>query len=39
LIFNFFFEEGLYKYPMKNILKTANFLSTWDFNQRYCPVL
>jgi hypothetical protein len=25
----------LYKYSMKNILKTAKFLSTWGFNQRY----
>jgi hypothetical protein len=30
---------GLYKYPMKNILRTAKFLTTWDFNQRYCPGL
>jgi hypothetical protein len=23
---------GLYKYSMKNISKTAKFLSTWDLN-------
>ena len=28
---------GLYKYPMKNILRTAKFLPTWDVDQRYCP--
>jgi hypothetical protein len=26
---------GLYKYSMKNILRTAKFLPTWGFNQRY----
>ena len=30
---------GLYKYPMKNILRTATFLPTWGFNQRYWPGL
>jgi hypothetical protein len=28
-------EGGLYKYSMKNILRTAKFLPTWSFNQRY----
>jgi hypothetical protein len=28
-------EGALYKYSMKNILRTAKFLPTWDFNQRY----
>jgi hypothetical protein len=28
-------EGGLYKYSMKNILRTAKFLTTWGFNQRY----
>jgi hypothetical protein len=37
LIFEFSVVEGVrYKYPMKNILKTAKFLSTWGLNQRYC---
>jgi hypothetical protein len=32
----FSFVEGeLYEYPMKNILRTAKFLPTWGFNQRY----
>jgi hypothetical protein len=36
----FFFMEGcLYKYPMKNILRTAKFLTTWGLSQRYCPGL
>ena len=40
LIFEFFFIEGdLYKYSMKNILKTAMFLTTWGLGQRYCPGL
>jgi hypothetical protein len=30
---------GLYKYPMKNILRTAKFLTTWGVNQRYFPGL
>jgi hypothetical protein len=30
LIFDFFFmEEGLFKYPIKNILRTAKFLPNW----------
>ena len=32
-------EVGLYKYPMKNILRTAKFLPTWGVNQRYFPGL
>jgi hypothetical protein len=28
-------EGGLYKYPMKNILRTAKFLPTWGVNHRY----
>jgi hypothetical protein len=28
-------EGGLYKYPMKNILRTAKFLPTWGVNERY----
>ena len=40
LIFEYFFVEGgLYKYFMKNILKTAKFFPTWGLNQRYCPGL
>jgi hypothetical protein len=36
LIFEKNIMEGtLYKYSMKNILRTAKFLPTWDFNQRY----
>jgi hypothetical protein len=35
-IWIFLSRRGLYKYPMKNILRTAKFLSTWGFNQRYC---
>jgi hypothetical protein len=35
----FFMEGGLYKYPMKNIIKTAKFLTTWGLSQRYCPGL
>jgi hypothetical protein len=36
LIFEFFLRRGyLYKYPMKNILRTAKFLPTWGLNQRY----
>ena len=34
-----FLEGGLYKYPLKNILKTAKFLPTWGSNQRYYPIL
>ena len=30
---------GLYKYPMKNILRTAKFLPTWGLDQRHCPAL
>ena len=29
----------LYKYLMKNILRTAEFLSTWGFNRMYWPGL
>jgi hypothetical protein len=32
-------EGVLYKYPIKNILRTAKFLPTWGFNQRYFPGL
>jgi hypothetical protein len=32
-------RRGLYKYPMKNILRTAKLLPTWDFNQKYFPGL
>jgi hypothetical protein len=32
-------EGGLYKYPMKNILRTAKFLTIWGYNQRYYPGL
>jgi hypothetical protein len=32
-------EGDLYKYPMQNILRTAQFLTTWGFNQRYFPGL
>jgi hypothetical protein len=32
-------EGGLYKYPMKNILWTAKFLTTCGLCQRYCPGL
>jgi hypothetical protein len=40
LIFDFFFMEGgLYKYPMKNILRTAKFLTIWGLSERYCPGL
>ena len=40
LIFEIFFMEGgLYEYPMNNILRTAKFLPTWCFNQRYFPGL
>jgi hypothetical protein len=40
LIFDFFcFGGGLYKYSMKNILRTANFLPSWCLDQRYCPGL
>jgi hypothetical protein len=40
LIFEFSFVEGcLYEYPITNILRTAKFLSTGGFNQRYCPDL
>jgi hypothetical protein len=31
-----FLDGGLYKYPMNNILRTAKFFPTWEFNQRYC---
>ena len=40
LIFEFCsVEGGLYKYSMKNILKTVKFLTTWGLCQRYCPGL
>jgi hypothetical protein len=38
----FFFsniKEPTVGYPMKNISRTAKFLPTWGFNQRYCPDL
>jgi hypothetical protein len=36
LIFEFCFVEwGLYEYLMNNILRTAEFLPTWGFNERY----
>jgi hypothetical protein len=37
LIFDFGFRGDLYKYSMKNILRTTKFLPTWVFNQMYCP--
>jgi hypothetical protein len=37
LIFDFVCGGVPYEYPMKNILRTAKFLTTWGFNQRYCP--
>jgi hypothetical protein len=40
LIFEKKIEEGdLYEYPMNNMLRTENFLSTWGLSQRYCPGL
>ena len=30
-------EGGLYKYPIKNILRTAKFLPTWGLSQMYLP--
>jgi hypothetical protein len=39
LIFDFFLEWGLYKYPMKNILRTEKFFPTWGFNEWYSPSL
>jgi hypothetical protein len=39
LIFDFFYGGGLYKYSMKNILRTAKFLTTWGLDQMYCPGL
>jgi hypothetical protein len=30
-------EGGLYKYPMKNILKTAKVLITWGLSQGIAP--
>ena len=36
-IWLFFMEGGLYKNPMKNILRTAKFLPPWGVNQRYFP--
>jgi hypothetical protein len=40
LIFDFFlWRGGLYKYSMKNILRTEKFLTTWGVNQRYVPGL
>ena len=38
LIF-FCFGGGLYKYSMKNILRTEKFLPTWGLNQKYYPGL
>jgi hypothetical protein len=38
-IWIFFCGGGLYEYPMNNILRTAKFLPTWAFNQRYWPAL
>ena len=36
----FSFMKGvLYEYHMKNILRTAKFLTTWGLSQRYCPGL
>jgi hypothetical protein len=32
-------ERYLYKYAMKNILRTAQFLPTWGLRQRYFPCL
>jgi hypothetical protein len=32
----FFYGGGLYKYPMKNILRTAKFLTNWGLSERYC---
>jgi hypothetical protein len=40
LIFEKNFMEGvLYKYPMKNILRTAKFLPTWGVIPRFFPGL
>jgi hypothetical protein len=40
LYFIFFYGRGgLYKYPMKNILTTAKFITTWGLSQWYCPGL
>ena len=40
LIFeSFFVEGGLYKYPMKDILRTEKFLPNWGLSQNYCPGL
>jgi hypothetical protein len=30
-------EGGLYKYPMKNILRTVKFLTTWSLGQGIAP--
>jgi hypothetical protein len=32
-------EGDLYKYPMKNISRTAKFLPTWGLDLRYCKGL
>ena len=32
---NFLFWRVLYEYPMKHILRTAKFLPTWGFIQKY----
>jgi hypothetical protein len=32
-------EGDLYKYPMKNISRTAKFLPTLSLGYRYCPGL
>jgi hypothetical protein len=32
-------EGGLYKYPMKNILRTEKFLTTWNLSQRPTQIL
>jgi hypothetical protein len=34
-----FLEGGLYKYPMKILLRTAKFFPTWDVDQRNYPGL
>ena len=38
-IWFFLWMGGLYKYPIKNILRTAKFLTTWGWRQRYFPGL
>ena len=39
LIFDLSFGGILYKYSMKNILRTTNSLPTWGVDQRYCAGL